>query len=468
MSENMINADVAIIGAGPGGYVAAIQAAQAGLKTVIVEAEHLGGVCLNWGCIPTKAILKSAQVYSLIKSADKYGIACDDVSFDLARIIERSRGVAQQLSKGVAHLLKKNRVEVVNGYAQFKQKNLLEVTSKEGMKFVKASHVVIASGAKPRSLPGLHADGVRVWNYKHALAAKELPEKLAVIGSGAIGIEFANFYLALGVDVTVIEAMGSILPQEDQDISDYAVKQMSARGMKFKVATKVTQLDRTDDNVTITIENESGSDCLVFSHVITATGVTPNTHNLGLDTVDVTLDEAGFVQTNGICQTSIPTIYAIGDVAGAPCLAHKASHEAMICIAAILDVNKAEPLNRKRIPACTYCFPQIASVGYTEAQARKKFNDIKVGVFPFQANGKALAIGRPEGFSKVIFNNESGELIGVHMIGEEVTELIQGFSIAQTLEATESELTHTVFAHPTLSEAMHESVLDAYDKAIHI
>lgn len=468
MSEKIIKADVAVIGAGPGGYVAAIQAAQAGLKTVIVEAEHLGGVCLNWGCIPTKAMLKSAEVYSQLKNADKYGVSCDDVSFDLSRIIDRSRGVAQQLSKGVAHLLKKNKVEVVNGYAQFKEKDLLEVTSKEGMKFVKSTHIVIASGAKPRSFPGLQADGLRVWNYKHALASKELPEKLAIIGSGAIGIEFANFYQALGVDVTVIEVMDSILPQEDKDISDYAVKEMSARGMKFKVSTRVTQLDRADDFVKLTIDNKSGSDCLEFSHVITATGVTPNTNDLGLEAVGVSLDESGFIKTNGICQTSIPTIYAIGDVAGAPCLAHKASHEAMTCIAAILDVNKADSLNIKLIPACTYCFPQIASVGYTEAEARETFKDIKVGVFPFQANGKALAIGKPEGFTKVIFNNETGELIGVHMIGEEVTELIQGFSIAQTLEATESELTHTVFAHPTLSEAMHESVLDAYDKAIHI
>lgn len=470
MELSNYKADVAVVGAGPGGYVAAIKAAQAGLNTIIIEAEDLGGVCLNWGCIPTKSLLKSAEMFMQINEAHKLGIHVENVSVDLQKIIDRSRAISNKLSGGISLLMKKNAIKVVKGFAQFKDENTLIIENGDGhiVAEVCASHIIVATGSKPRSVPGFEPDGDRVWHYKHALVPKELPTTMAVIGSGAIGIEFANFYHALGVDVHVIEVMDRILPVEDKDISIFAQRAMSQRGMKFLTATTVKSLTRNKDEVVLHLEKDGLASHLEVSHVITAMGVVPNTKKIGLEAVGVTLDERGFIQTNAFCQTSVSSIYAIGDVAGSPCLAHKASHEGILCIEAIVNKTNLHELDKKHIPACTYCFPQIASLGYRESEAKEQFSNVKIGKFPFQANGKALAIGEPEGFIKVIFNNDTGELIGAHMIGSEVTELIQGFSIAQMLEATEQEIAHTIFPHPTLSEMMHEAALDAYDKAIHI
>lgn len=460
--------DVIVVGAGPGGYVGAIRAAQLGLKTALVEANHLGGICLNWGCIPTKALLRSAEIYEHMKHAANFGLGAKDVSFDIAKIVERSRGVSKQLSGGVGHLLKKNKVTVIDGYGKLLGGGKLAV-EKDGKVFttLNSKHIIMATGARAKSFPGLEPDGKQVWTYMEALVPTEVPKSLLVIGSGAIGIEFANFFHTFGADVTVVEAVDQIMPFEDTEISQFAQKTMEKRGMKFKTGTMVTKLDKAKDGVTATLDKGGKVETIKVDKVITAVGVVPNVENIGLDAAGVKLDERGFIAIDGYCKTSADGVYAIGDVAGAPCLAHKASHEAIICVEKIAGQKGVHPLDKSLIPGCTYCQPQVASVGLTERGAKEKGYKIKVGRFPFMGNGKAIALGEPEGMIKTIFDEKTGELLGAHMVGAEVTELIQGFGVAKTLETTEEDLMHTVFPHPTLSEMMHESVLDAYGKAIH-
>ncbi|WP_417782419.1 dihydrolipoyl dehydrogenase [Terasakiella pusilla] len=462
------NFDVIVVGAGPGGYVGAIRAAQLGLKTALVEANHLGGICLNWGCIPTKALLRSAEIYEHMKHAASFGLGAKDISFDIAKIVERSRGVSKQLSGGVGHLLKKNKVKVFDGYGKLLGGGKLSV-EKDGKVFTTLSskHIIMATGARAKSFPGLEPDGKQVWTYMEALVPTEVPKSMLVIGSGAIGIEFANFFHTFGSDVTVVEALDQIMPVEDSEISAFAQKSMEKRGLKFKTATKVVKLDKAADGVTATLDKNGKTETIKVDKVITAVGVVPNVENLGLDKAGVKLDERGFIQIDGYCKTSVEGVYAIGDVAGAPCLAHKASHEAIICIEKIAGQKGVHPLDKSLVPGCTYCQPQVASVGLTEKAAKDKGYKIKVGRFPFMGNGKAIALGEPEGLIKTVFDEKTGELLGAHMVGAEVTELIQGYGIAKTLETTEEDLMHTVFPHPTLSEMMHESVLDAYGKAIH-
>ncbi|WP_417789031.1 dihydrolipoyl dehydrogenase [Terasakiella pusilla] len=462
------NFDVIVVGAGPGGYVGAIRAAQLGLKTALVEANHLGGICLNWGCIPTKALLRSAEIYEHMKHAASFGLGAKDISFDIAKIVERSRGVSKQLSGGVGHLLKKNKVKVFDGYGKLLGGGKLSV-EKDGKVFTTLSskHIIMATGARAKSFPGLEPDGKQVWTYMEALVPTEVPKSMLVIGSGAIGIEFANFFHTFGSDVTVVEALDQIMPVEDSEISAFAQKSMEKRGLKFKTATKVVKLDKAADGVMATLDKNGKTETIKVDKVITAVGVVPNVENLGLDKAGVKLDERGFIQIDGYCKTSAEGVYAIGDVAGAPCLAHKASHEAIICIEKIAGQKGVHPLDKSLVPGCTYCQPQVASVGLTEKAAKDKGYKIKVGRFPFMGNGKAIALGEPEGLIKTVFDEKTGELLGAHMVGAEVTELIQGYGIAKTLETTEEDLMHTVFPHPTLSEMMHESVLDAYGKAIH-
>ncbi|WP_417793123.1 dihydrolipoyl dehydrogenase [Terasakiella pusilla] len=462
------NFDVIVVGAGPGGYVGAIRAAQLGLKTALVEANHLGGICLNWGCIPTKALLRSAEIYEHMKHAASFGLGAKDISFDIAKIVERSRSVSKQLSGGVGHLLKKNKVKVFDGYGKLLGGGKLSV-EKDGKVFTTLSskHIIMATGARAKSFPGLEPDGKQVWTYMEALVPTEVPKSMLVIGSGAIGIEFANFFHTFGSDVTVVEALDQIMPVEDSEISAFAQKSMEKRGLKFKTATKVVKLDKAADGVTATLDKNGKTETIKVDKVITAVGVVPNVENLGLDKAGVKLDERGFIQIDGYCKTSAEGVYAIGDVAGAPCLAHKASHEAIICIEKIAGQKGVHPLDKSLVPGCTYCQPQVASVGLTEKAAKDKGYKIKVGRFPFMGNGKAIALGEPEGLIKTVFDEKTGELLGAHMVGAEVTELIQGYGIAKTLETTEEDLMHTVFPHPTLSEMMHESVLDAYGKAIH-
>lgn len=467
--------DMIVIGAGPGGYVAAIRAAQLGMKTAIIEANHLGGICLNWGCIPTKALLKSAEMFQKMSHAQDYGLSVKDIAFDLDKIVQRSRDVSAKLSGGISHLMKKNNVSVFNGYGKLMgmnaQSKLQQVSVSNNDKVeaqLSAKHIILATGARAKSFPGLEADGERVWSYKEALVPKKMPKSLLVIGSGAIGIEFANFYQTFGCDVTVVEAMDQIMPFEDKEIADIAQGAMKKRGMKFKLATKVVELERLKDQVTATIEKNGKTEQLTIEQVITAVGVIPNIENIGLSTAEVSLDQQGFIAVDDFCQTSAQGIYAIGDVAGAPCLAHKASHEAIICIEKIAEQKTVHALDKSMIPACTYGFPQVASIGLTEKKAKDQGFKVRTGKFPFQANGKAIAQGDTDGLVKVIFDDVTGELLGAHMVGNDVTELIQGFTIAKTMETTEDELMHTVFPHPTLSEMMHESVLDAFQRAIHI
>lgn len=474
-NTDQLSFDVIVVGAGPGGYVAAIRAAQLGLKTAIVEANHLGGICLNWGCIPTKTLLKSAEMYQKVSHIEDYGLSVNDIGFDLNKIVKRSRDVSSKLSGGISHLMKKHKISVFNGYGKLLGKNTesqLQQVSVENSGKVKSvlsgSHVVVATGARAKSFPGLEADGDKVWSYREALVPKEIPKSLLIIGSGAIGIEFANFYHTFGSDVTVVEAMEQIMPFEDKEIADVAQNAMKKRGMNFKLDTKVMKLDRRQDQVIVTLDKNGQSEQINVDQVITAVGVRPNVENIGLDVAGVNMDGQGFIEVDGFCQTSTKGIYAIGDVAGTPCLAHKASHEAIICIEKIAAYSKVHPLDRSMIPACTYCFPQVASIGLTEKKAIVQGFKIKVGKFPFQANGKAIAQGDTDGLVKVIFDEVTGELLGAHMVGNDVTELIQGFTVAKTMETTEDELIHTVFPHPTLSEMMHESVLDAFQRAIHI
>jgi dihydrolipoamide dehydrogenase len=456
--------DVVTIGGGPGGYVTAIRSAQLGLSTAVVESTHLGGICLNWGCIPTKALLRSAEVYRTMQHAAEFGLSASDIKFDLKKVVERSRGVSAQLAAGVKHLLKKNKVTVLEGRGKLAGNGKVIVDGKDAGT-VEAKHIIIATGARARNLPGLEADGKLVWSYREAMVPESMPKSLLVIGSGAIGIEFASFYRTLGAEVTVVEVLPRILPVEDEEISTLARKSFEAQGMKILTNAKVQKLDRGSNSVTAHIEVDGKVQTVTAERVISAVGITGNVENIGLEEVGVKFDR-GHIITDGYSRTNVAGVYAIGDVAGAPWLAHKASHEGIICIEKIAGLNP-HPLDPTKIPGCTYAHPQVASVGLTEAKAIAAGYKIKVGRFPFMGNGKAIALGEPEGLVKTIFDAKTGELLGAHMIGAEVTELIQGYGIAQTLETTEAELMHTVFPHPTLSEMMHESVLSAYGRTIH-
>lgn len=459
--------DLIVVGAGPGGYVAAIRAAQLGLKTAIVEREHLGGVCLNWGCIPTKALLRSAEIKHLIDNAEEFGIKVGKPEVMLDKVVDRSRKVSSQLAGGIKHLMKKNKVTVFDGHGTLKGKGTLSVKLNDGKtEDLKATNIIIATGARARTLPHLEADGDIVWTARHAMVPKAMPKSLVIIGSGAIGIEFASFYNTMGVDVTVIEMIDRILPQEDPEISGLAIKAFEKQGMKFKLSSTVERLEKTKTGAKVTVKTPKGTEVVEASNVILAIGIIGNTENLGLENTKAKV-EKNQIHTNEWCETAEPGLYAIGDVAGAPWLAHKASHEAIICVEKIAGVKDVHPLDKSKIPGCTYSLPQVASIGMTEEKAKAAGFDIKVGRFPYVGNGKAIALGDAEGLVKTIFNAKTGELLGAHMIGAEVTELIQGFGIAKTLETTEAELMHTVFPHPTLSEMMHESVLSAYGRAIH-
>ncbi|MBO6896646.1 MAG: dihydrolipoyl dehydrogenase [Shimia sp.] len=460
------NFDMIVIGAGPGGYVAAIRGAQLGLKVAIVEREHMGGICLNWGCIPTKAMLRSAEVFHLMERAKDFGLKAEGIGYDIDAVVKRSRGVAKQLSSGVAFLMKKNKVEVFMGEATVPAKGKVSVKGEKGVEELTAKNIVLATGARARELPGLEGDGKRVWTYKDALVPPHMPKKLLVIGSGAIGIEFASFYNTLGADTTVVEVMDRVLPVEDAEISAFAKKQFVKQGMTIMEKSTVKKLDRGKDKVTAHIEVGGKVTTQDFDTVISAVGIVGNVENLGLEKLGVKIDRTHVV-TDQYCQTGVDGLFAIGDIAGAPWLAHKASHEGVM-VAELIAGGKPHPVKPESIAGCTYCHPQVASVGYTEAKAKELGYDVKVGRFPFIGNGKAIALGEPEGMVKTVFDAKTGELLGAHMVGAEVTELIQGYVVGRQLETTEAELMETVFPHPTLSEMMHESVLDAYDRVIHI
>ncbi|MDH2328735.1 dihydrolipoyl dehydrogenase [Cereibacter sp. SYSU M97828] len=455
------NFDMIVIGAGPGGYVAAIRGAQLGLKVAIIERENLGGICLNWGCIPTKALLRSAEVLHLMHRAKEFGLKADGIGYNLDAVVKRSRGVAKQLSSGIAHLMKKNKITVVMGEAKIAAKGKVVVDGKE----LTAKNIVLATGARARTLPGLEADGDLVWTYRHALEPKRMPKKLLVIGSGAIGIEFASFFNTLGADTTVVEVMDRVLPVEDAEVSAFAKKAFEKQGMKILEKTTVKKLDKANGKVTAHLEAGGKTTTQEFDTVISAVGIVGNVEGLGLEALGVKIDRTHVV-VDEYCRTGVDGLYAIGDIAGAPWLAHKASHEGVM-VAELIAGKHAHPIKPGTIAGCTYCYPQVASVGMTEAKAKEAGFEIKVGRFPFIGNGKAIALGEAEGFVKTVFDAKTGELLGAHMIGAEVTELIQGYVIGRTLETTEEDLMHTVFPHPTLSEMMHESVLDAYGGAIH-
>lgn len=458
--------DVVVVGGGPGGYVAAIRASQLGLAVALVEQEHLGGICLNWGCIPTKALLKSAEVYDLIQHASELGIETTPARIDLKTLVARSRQVSNQLSSGIQHLLKKNKVTVFTGTGRLKAQHRLLVN---GTQELEAPHIVFATGARARELPDLPVDGQTVWSARHAMTPESLPKSLLVIGSGAIGIEFASFYRTLGVAVTVVELQDRILPQEDAEISAEALKEFEKQGMVFHLKTKVVSHKQEAKGIKVVLEgisNASQRQEVVVEKILVAVGVVGNTEGLGLEEAGVKI-ERGHVVVNEWGQTNIPGIYAIGDVAGPPWLAHKASHEGIACIEKIAKVPHAHPLAKENIPGCTYSLPQIASVGLTEAQALAQGKTIKVGRFPFKGNGKAFVIGKSQGFVKLIFDEKSGELLGAHMIGADVSEMIHSLTLAKTLETTEAEILRTIFPHPTLSESIHEAALDAYGRVIH-
>ena len=465
MADNSF--DILIIGAGPGGYVAAIRAAQLGFKTALVEEKHLGGICLNWGCIPTKALLRTAEIYHYMTHAKNYGLSAENVSFDAQAVVKRSRDVARRLSTGVGFLLKKNKVTVVDGRGRITAAGKVGVT-KDGKSVgeYSAKHIIVATGARPRVLPGLEPDGKQVWTYFEAMVPQAVPKSLLVVGSGAIGIEFASFYRTMGAEVTVVEILEQILPVEDKEIADLARKQLTKSGMKIMTGAKVAALRKNGESVKATIEAQGSKQEITVEKVISAVGVTGNVEELGLEGLGVKTDK-GVIVTDGYGQTNIAGIYAIGDVAGPPMLAHKGEHEGVICVEKIKGLN-VHPLDKSKIPGCTYCHPQVASVGVTEEKAKASGRDIRVGRFPFVGNGKAIALGEDQGLVKTIFDAKTGELLGAHMVGAEVTELIQGFVIAMNLETTEEELIHSVFPHPTLSEMMHESVLDAFKRVIHI
>jgi dihydrolipoamide dehydrogenase len=464
--------DLIVIGSGPGGYVTAIRGAQLGMKTAIVERDKLGGVCLNWGCIPTKALLRSAEVYRNFQHAKQFGLSAEGVMFDAGAVVERSRKVAGRLSNGVAHLMKKNKIAVIEGTARLEKGGAalkVIVQGKDGRDAsYDAKHVILATGARAREIPaaGLKADGKRIWTYREAMTPPEWPESLLVFGSGAIGIEFASFYAAFGVKVTVVELLDRILPVEDEEISAFARKRFEKEGMKLLTSTEATSLRATANGVEAQVSSKGKAETLTASHAIVAVGIAGNVENLGLEALGVKV-EKGHIVTDGHGKTNVAGLYAIGDVTGPPWLAHKASHEGIVCVEAIAG-QKPHPLVKARIPGCTYSHPQVASVGLTEARAREQGREVRVGKFPFVGNGKAIALGEDQGMVKVVFDAKTGELLGAHMIGAEVTELIQGYAIAMQAEVTEHELMETVFPHPTLSEMMHEAVLDAYGRVLHI
>jgi dihydrolipoamide dehydrogenase len=469
------NFDIIIIGSGPGGYVTAIRAAQLGFKTAIIERDFLGGICTNWGCIPTKALLRSAEIYHYMQHAKDYGLKADNVGFDAAAIIKRSRGVAGRMNSGVGFLMKKNKVSVIWGDATIDAPGKITVKAsktpapKDALPpgAYGAKHIVIATGARPRVLPGIEPDKKLVWTYFEAMNPDKMPKSLLVVGSGAIGIEFASFYRTLGAEVTVVEVLPQILPVEDAEIAAFARKQFEKQGMKIMSGAKVTKLDKKADSVTATIDDGKGKTSeIAVDRVIAAVGVVGNVENLGLETLGVRI-ERGTIAIDGFCKTNVPGIYAIGDVAGPPMLAHKAEHEGVVCVEAIKGLHP-HPMDKRMIPGCTYCAPQVASVGLTEQAAKDQKLDVRVGRFPFIGNGKAVALGEDQGMVKTIFDKKTGQLLGAHLVGPEVTELVQGFVVAMNLETTEEELMHTIFPHPTLSETMKESVLDAYGRVLNM
>jgi len=451
--------DLIVLGSGPGGYVAAIRASQLGLKVAIVEREKLGGICLNWGCIPTKALLRTSEINHYLTHASAYGLSAEKVGFDLAAIVERSRKVAGQLNMGVKGLMKKHKIAVVEGEGKLTGKGKLDV----GGKALEAKHIIVATGARARDLPFAKADGERIWTYRHAMVPKEMPTKLLVIGSGAIGVEFASFYSDMGAEVTIVEMLERILPVEDEEVSAFVHKALVKQGMTIHVGSGVDTLETSKAGVKATIKGAGAQD---FSHAIVAVGIVPNSEGIGLEALGVKT-ERGHIVTDGYGRTNVEGLYAIGDVCGPPWLAHKASHEGVVCVEAIAGL-KPHRFETGNIPGCTYSRPQVASVGFTEAAARAAGRKVRVGKFPFIGNGKAIALGEAEGFVKTVFDEATGELLGAHMVGAEVTELIQGYVVARQLETTEAELMETVFPHPTLSEMMHESVLDAYGRVLHM
>jgi dihydrolipoamide dehydrogenase len=461
MTENTY--DLIVLGSGPGGYVAAIRASQLGMKVAVVERERLGGICLNWGCIPTKALLRTSEIYHYMTHAGAYGLSAENPAFDLAKIVDRSRKVAGQLNAGVKGLMKKNKIAVVEGEGKLAGKGRLRV----GERTLEAKHILIATGARARDLPFAKADGERIWTYRHAMVPKVMPTKLLVIGSGAIGVEFASFYSDMGAEVTIVEMLERVLPVEDADVSAFVHKALVKQGMKIHVSSGVEKLETTPAGVRATLKGGVAEE---FSHAIVAIGIVPNTEGIGLEALGVKT-ERGHIAVDGYGRTNVEGLYAIGDVTGPPWLAHKASHEGVVCVEAIVAEGGAgkepHPFETWNIPGCTYSRPQVASVGLTEAAAKGAGHEVKVGKFPFIGNGKAIALGEAEGFVKTVFDAKTGELLGAHMVGAEVTELIQGYAIARQLETTEEDLMHTVFPHPTLSEMMHESVLDAYGRAVH-
>jgi dihydrolipoamide dehydrogenase len=460
--------DLIVVGGGPGGYVAAIRASQLGLRTALVEREHLGGICLNWGCIPTKALLRSAEINRLLQHLDTYGLSAERTGVDIAKVVKRSRQVAQQLAGGVKHLLKKNKVEVIEGHARLVGPHRLWVEAGGAeVAVLAARHIILATGARARTMPGLEPDGRLIWTYKEAMVPSALPKSLLVVGSGAIGIEFASFYNAMGTQVTVAEVVDRILPAEDEEISGLARKAFEKQGMRIVTNARVGPLETGADSVTATLEVGETRETVTVDRVILALGITGNVESLGLETTQARIDR-GHIVVNPWLETDESGLYAIGDVAGPPWLAHKASHEGVICVERIAGLPDVHPLEARNIPGCTYSHPQVASVGLSEARAKAAGYQVRVGRFPFMGNGKAIALGEPEGLVKTVFDAATGELLGAHMIGAEVTEMIQGYTIARTLETTEAELMHTVFPHPTLSEMMHESVLAAYGRALHI
>ncbi|MBO1074399.1 dihydrolipoyl dehydrogenase [Roseomonas marmotae] len=459
--------DLVVVGGGPGGYVAAIRASQLKMKVALVEREHLGGICLNWGCIPTKALLRASEINHLLHSLDQYGFAADNIRYDFAKVVKRSRQVAGQLSAGVKGLLKKNKVTVFDGHGKLAGKGKLSV-AKDGKPVaeIEARHIILATGARARVIPGIEPDGKLIWSYREALAPDIMPKRLVVIGSGAIGSEFASFFLNMGAEVTLVEAMDRVLPVEDAEVSAFVRKSFEKQKMKILTSAKVQGVRKNGDSITTIIEVDGKVQEIVADRLISAVGIVGNVEDLGLEGTKVKVERTHIV-TDEYGRTGEDGVYAIGDLTGAPWLAHKASHEGVIVVEAIAGQHP-HPMDVSNIPGCTYCRPQVASVGMTEARAKEAGHDVKVGRFPFIGNGKAIALGEPEGFVKTVFDAKTGALLGAHMVGPEVTEMIQGYTIARTLETTEAELMHTVFPHPTVSEAMHESVLDAFGRVIHI
>ena len=463
----MSDYDLIVLGSGPGGYVAAIRAAQLGLKVAIVERENLGGICLNWGCIPTKALLRSAEIYHYMQHAGDYGLTAANISADIDAVVKRSRGVAKQLNQGVTHLMKKNKITVHMGDGKLTAANTLTVTKDGKSEALTAKNIILATGARARDLPFAPADGKRIWTYRHAMVPPEMPKKLLVIGSGAIGIEFASFYNDMGAEVTVVEMLDRIVPVEDADVSTFLEKALTKQGMTIMTGAGVEELKASATGVSAKIKGKDGKVIASeFTHCIVAIGIVPNTENIGLEALGVEMDR-GFLKTDPMCRTNVPGLWAIGDITAPPWLAHKASHEGVIAAEAIAG-GHPHAMDPKNIPGCTYCHPQVASVGLTEAKAKEAGYDVKVGNFPFLGNGKAIALGEAEGFIKTVFDAKTGELLGAHMVGAEVTELIQGYTIGKTAELVEADFMHTVFPHPTLSEMMHESVLGAYGKMLHM